>query len=152
MRINRKEQNIAVFEDTMAWLRQNGTLRDAVEETKKRTVFYPASSLPDGGASRGEEAERAALPKRMKNSFLAFLFPPNVAFAQSLRKPSPNGARIVWAFRTAAPSTKVFRCFARAGSEKVSSSFCPAAFISVFVFCIVDYVIEVVRERLWTRR
>lgn len=30
MRINRKEQNIAVFEDTMAWLRQNGTLRAAV--------------------------------------------------------------------------------------------------------------------------
>ena len=68
MRINRKEQNIAVFEDTMAWLRQNGTLRAAVEETKKRTVFYPASILPEGGSSCGKEAERADFPKRYERT------------------------------------------------------------------------------------
>ena len=68
MRENRKERNIAVFEDTMAWIRQDGTLQDAVEETKKRTVFYPASGLSDGGASRGEEAERAVSPKRYERT------------------------------------------------------------------------------------
>lgn len=47
MRENRKERNIAVFEDTMAWIRQDGTLQDAVEETEKRTLFYPASGLPE---------------------------------------------------------------------------------------------------------
>ncbi len=55
MRENRKERNIAVFEDTMAWIRQDGTLQDAVEETKKRTVFYPASGLPEGGASAAKK-------------------------------------------------------------------------------------------------
>ena len=68
MRENRKERNIAVFEDTMAWIRQDGTLQDAVEETKKRTVFYPASGLSDGGASRGKEAERAASPRRYERT------------------------------------------------------------------------------------
>lgn len=38
------------------------------------------------------------------------------------------------------------------GYDAVGSEYFAAAFISVFVFCIVDYILEVVRERLWTRR
>ena len=68
MRENRKEQNIAVFEDTMDWIRQNGTLRDAVEETKKRTVFYPASVLADGGSSGSADADCAAFAKRYERT------------------------------------------------------------------------------------
>ena len=68
MRENRREQNIAVFEDTMDWIRQNGTLRDAVEETKKRTVFYPASVLADGGSSGSADADCAAFAKRYERT------------------------------------------------------------------------------------
>lgn len=38
------------------------------------------------------------------------------------------------------------------GCDAIGSEYFAAAFISVFVFCIVDYILEVVRERLWTRR
>lgn len=68
MRENRKERNIAVFEDTMAWIRQNETLRDTVEETKKRTIFYPSSGLPEEDASCGKESECVTFLKRYEKT------------------------------------------------------------------------------------
>lgn len=68
MRENRKERNIVVFEDTMAWIRQNETLRDMVEETKKRTIFYPSSGLPEGDASCGKESECVTFLKRYEKT------------------------------------------------------------------------------------
>lgn len=45
--MNRKEQNIAVFEDTMDWIEHEPTLSDAVQNSIAHTVLYPAQQLPD---------------------------------------------------------------------------------------------------------
>lgn len=49
--MNRKEQNIAVFEDTMAWIQKNSHLQQAVAYTQQHTALY----MPD---------ETPALPER----------------------------------------------------------------------------------------
>ncbi len=102
MRENRKEQNIAVFEDTMDWIRQNGTLRDAVEETKKRTVFYPASVLADGGSSGSADADCAAFAKRYERTqvevtaFRSFA----AAMREKRREPEKRAAALNFASAT----------------------------------------------------
>ena len=45
--MNRKEQNIAVFEDTMDWIGHEPALSDAVQNSITHTVLYPAQQMPD---------------------------------------------------------------------------------------------------------
>ena len=79
MRENRKERNIAVFEDTMAWIRQNGTLRDAVEVTAFRSfeaamrekgrnrekrvavINFASANNTGGGVPKGSSAQEESI-------------------------------------------------------------------------------------------
>ena len=45
--MNRKEQNIAVFEDTMDWIEHKPALSDAAQNSITHTVLYPAQQMPD---------------------------------------------------------------------------------------------------------
>ena len=45
--MNRKEQNIAVFEDTMNWIEREPALSGAVQNSIAHTVLYPAQQIPD---------------------------------------------------------------------------------------------------------
>ena len=45
--MNRKEQNIAVFEDTMNWIKHELALSAAVKNSITHTVLYPAQQMPD---------------------------------------------------------------------------------------------------------
>ena len=45
--MNRKEQNIAVFEDTMNWIEREPALSGAVQNSIAHTVLYPAQQMPD---------------------------------------------------------------------------------------------------------
>ena len=45
--MNRKEQNIAVFEDTMDWIEHEPALADTVQDSIAHTVLYPAQQTPD---------------------------------------------------------------------------------------------------------
>ena len=45
--MNRKEQNIAVFEDTMDWIEREPALSGAVQNSIAHTVLYPAQQMPD---------------------------------------------------------------------------------------------------------
>ena len=45
--MNRKEQNIAVFEDTMDWIGHEPALTAAVQNSIAHTVLYPAQQMPD---------------------------------------------------------------------------------------------------------
>lgn len=44
--MNSKEQNIAVFEDTMDWIERNKSLSDAVKNSIAHTILYPAGGMP----------------------------------------------------------------------------------------------------------
>ena len=45
--MNRKEQNIAIFEDSMDWIGHEPALSDAVQKSIMHTVLYPAQQMPD---------------------------------------------------------------------------------------------------------
>ena len=45
--MNRKEQNIAVFEDTMDWIGHEPALSGAVQNSIAHTVLYLAQQIPD---------------------------------------------------------------------------------------------------------
>ena len=45
--MNRKEQNIAIFEDSMDWIGHEPALSDAVQKSIVHTVLYPAQQMPD---------------------------------------------------------------------------------------------------------
>ena len=45
--MNRKEQNIAIFEDTMDWIEREPALSGAVQNSIAHTVLYPAQQMPD---------------------------------------------------------------------------------------------------------
>ena len=45
--MNRKEQNIAVFEDTMDWIKHESALSAAVKNSITHTVLYPAQQMLD---------------------------------------------------------------------------------------------------------
>ena len=45
--MNRKEQNITVFEDTMNWIKHESALSAAVKNSIAHTVLYPAQQMPD---------------------------------------------------------------------------------------------------------
>ena len=45
--MNRKEQNIAIFEDSMDWIEREPALSGAVQNSIAHTVLYPAQQMPD---------------------------------------------------------------------------------------------------------
>ena len=63
--MNRKEQNIAVFEDTMDWIGHEPALTDSVKDSIAHTILYPARELlvlPE--KSNSDKAKITVTPQR----------------------------------------------------------------------------------------
>ena len=63
--MNRKKQNIAVFEDTMDWIEREPALSGAVQNSIAHTVLYPAQQIPDlPKISRSSKTKVTVTPQR----------------------------------------------------------------------------------------
>ena len=61
--MNRKEQNIAVFEDTMDWIEHEPAVSNAVQNSIAHTVLYPAQQLPDLPEISSHSKTKSPLPR-----------------------------------------------------------------------------------------
>lgn len=55
--VDKRNQRTAVFEDTMAWIRTNRKLAEAVADSQTRTILYKADEMPEFSAPENRTME-----------------------------------------------------------------------------------------------
>ncbi|MDO5346625.1 MAG: hypothetical protein Q4E91_12900 [Lachnospiraceae bacterium] len=55
--VDKRNQRTAVFEDTMAWIRTNRKLAEAVADSQNRTILYKADEMPEFSAPENRTIE-----------------------------------------------------------------------------------------------